>query len=131
MKFFFDENFSQYLVKGLNTLQEGRHDGNQLEFIPDILGRGVSDEEWIPWVADQSGIAFTQDTNIRRQRLQWQLCQKHGLSIVFVKPPKKGRYIYWDYVKWFVKDWDRLVRNLSIHPSSGGWEFRPNSLRPL
>jgi hypothetical protein len=128
MKLFFDENFSPRMVAGLHQLHKGKRDGDEISSITDFLGKGVADEIWIPWVASEKGVAFTQDLNIHRQRHQWKLCQAHQVSIVFVQTPKNGRYSYWDLVKWFIKDWDKLLQEFDRGRTGTCWRFKPKSL---
>lgn len=105
MKIYFDENFSPHFIRGLALIQQGRpNEGIEIKSIKEEFGPGTPDETWIPNVAQQHGIAITQDTNIHRLKHQWELCQKFKLGLVFIQPPKKG-WGYWVIVQITVKLW--------------------------
>jgi hypothetical protein len=109
MKIYFDENFSLRLVEGLRAFQAGvPHEGIEVLSIAETFGKGTPDEEWIPKVAQQHGVAITQDWNIHRKRHQWELCQKYKIVIIFVQPPKKG-WSYWFIIQLIVKLWKEIT----------------------
>lgn len=109
MKFYVDENITPNIAKALAILQNPHSPENIEVFtIREEFGKGTPDEEWIPKVAAKDGIVITQDINIHRARNQRVLYQKHGLGVVFFKPPKKG-YKYWDLVEFYIKRW-RVVK---------------------
>jgi len=108
MKIYFDENFSPHFIRGLTLIQEGRpNEGIEIKSIKEEFGRGTSDEIWIPKVAQQHGIAITQDTNIERLNHQWALCEHYKLGWIFVQPPKKC-WGYWIVVQLMVKHWTKI-----------------------
>lgn len=109
MKIYFDENFSPCLVEGLRAFQKGvPNEGIEVLSVAETFGKGTPDEEWIPKVAQQHGVAVTQDSNIYRLQHQWQLCQKYKIAIVFVRPPKKG-WGYWTIIQLIVKLWKEIT----------------------
>jgi hypothetical protein len=111
MKIYFDENFSPRLVEGLRAFQSGApNEGIEVLSIKETFGPGTPDEEWIPKVAQQHGIAVTQDQNIHRRRHQWALCQQYKIGIVFVQPPKKG-WGYWFIIQLVVKRWKEITEH--------------------
>lgn len=110
MKFYVDENITPNIAEALAILQNPRDDeGVEVYTIKDVFGAGTPDEEWIPKVGAEDGIVITHDRNIHRVRQQRELYRKHGLGVVFFKPPKKG-YTYWDMVNMIFKSWAEIKR---------------------
>jgi len=108
MRIYFDENFSPHLINGFAALQCGRASEDvQVLSIAIEFGRGCEDEVWIPAVAQQHGVAITQDTNIHRTRAQWALCQANKIGVFFFKPPKSG-WNYWEIVNLTFKWWPEI-----------------------
>ena len=108
MKIYFDENFSLHIIAGMRSFQEGRRrEGFTIHSVKEEFGEGVADEDWIPKVAQQHGVAITQDLNIHRMRAQWKLCQEYQLGVIFYKPGKSG-WRYWDFIQITVKLWSEI-----------------------
>ncbi len=112
MRIYFDENISPSLIRGLKEIQNGRRsEGIEVLSIKEKFGKGTKDEEWIPKVAQEHAIVVTQDFNIRRHKVQWELCQRYRLGLFFIQPPKKG-WGYWKVVCLVVRLWPE-TKNLS------------------
>jgi hypothetical protein len=108
MRAYFDENFSPHLIKAFSALQEGRaREDIQVLSIALEFGKGCVDETWIPAIAQQHGVAITQDTNLYRTRAQLELCEANKIGIFFFKPPKAG-WDYWDIVSLTLKWWPQI-----------------------
>lgn len=125
--------FSPRLVEGLRAFQSGVA-GNDVEVlsIAEAFGKGTPDEIWIPKVAQQHGIAITQDLNIHRMRHQWQLCERYKIGIIFVQPPKKG-WNYWSIIQLVVKLWCEVVVHgqRSARPFAAEIKASTGRLKPL
>jgi hypothetical protein len=108
MRIYFDENFSPHLIQAMAALQAGRRSEDvQVHSIAQEFGKGCPDENWIPAVAQQHGVAVTQDTNIHRMRGQWELCQANKVGVFFFEPAKAG-WNYWVIVELLIKWWPRI-----------------------
>ncbi|MBO6794725.1 MAG: DUF5615 family PIN-like protein [Balneolaceae bacterium] len=130
MKFFIDENISPNIAQALAILQNPRTDEKIEVFtIKEVFGAGTPDEEWIPKVAKEDGIVITQDRNIHRVQHQRELYKKHGLGVVFFKPPKKG-YKYWDLVLFYIKRWKTVKDTVKTLSKPFGLLVTPNSAKP-
>jgi hypothetical protein len=91
VRIYFDENFSPHLIRAFAALQDGRaREDIQVLSIAGEFGKGCADETWIPAVAQQHGVAITQDTNLYRTRAQLELCEANKIEVFFFKPPKVG-----------------------------------------
>jgi hypothetical protein len=111
-KIYIDENMPKQLAHGLNILQQPQNakDGLEIEVlsIPDAFGKGALDEEWIPKVGAENGIVITQDSRIQSQRHQRELYLNNGVGILFLNPPSKKGFSYWDMVEKIIEEWDNI-----------------------
>ena len=108
MRIYFDENFSPHMIAGMRSFQEGRRrEGFTIHSVKEEFGEGVADADWIPKVAQQYGVANTQDINIHRMRAQWKLCRKFKLVVIFYKVRKSG-WSYWDFIQITIKLWPEI-----------------------
>ncbi|HLN94437.1 MAG TPA: hypothetical protein VK183_02290 [Flavobacterium sp.] len=125
-KIFIDENMPSQLAHGLNTLQlpQNAKDGLEIEVlsIKEVFGQGAPDEEWIPKVGAEKGIVITQDFRIQSQKHQRQLYMDNGVGILFLNPPSKGGFSYWDMVKKLIADWDDIKK--IVRKNSPPFAFR-------
>lgn len=100
------------LAHGLNTLQQPQNikDGLEIEVlsIADEFGKGAQDEDWIPKVGAENGIVITQDYRIQSQKHQRELYIDNGVGILFLNPPSKNGFTYWDMVKKVIEEWDNI-----------------------
>ncbi|MCC6412501.1 MAG: hypothetical protein IT270_12630 [Saprospiraceae bacterium] len=112
MKIYFDENASPYFTRGLNEMQKplNRQQKEEIEvvFLSDVFGKGAKDEEWIPVLGDEGSVVITQDQYINRIRNQKELYIKHGLGVIFISPPSKTGFLYWDFVQLVIKHWAEI-----------------------
>lgn len=111
-KIYIDENLPKQLAVGLNELQQpmNARDGMAIEVlsIKEVYGQGAKDEEWIPKVGKESGIVITQDYRIQTQRHQKELYINSEVGILFLNPPSKGGFSYWEMVKQLVNRWEEI-----------------------
>lgn len=114
-KIYFDENIPEDLVRGLQHLDRplGKMGELELLYLPDYLKSGVKDEDWIPILGAEASIVITHDFNIHRRIDQRVLYQKSGLSIIFIAPPSKSGYLYWELVQQMVRRWSDIRKIVS------------------
>jgi hypothetical protein len=112
IKIYIDENLPRQLATGLNELQQPQNlrDGIDIQVlsIKDVYGQGEKDEAWIPKVGREKGIVITQDFRIQTQKHQKELYKKNGVGILFLNPPAKGGFMYWEMVKQLVNRWTEI-----------------------
>ena len=109
MKIYFDENFAYQIPKALNILQKPCDDEEiEVYSISEIFGRGAKDEDWIPKVAEEAGIVITQDLKIQYTKQQRELYNQYNLGAVFLKPPSKKGYKYWEQVTKIFISWESI-----------------------
>ena len=113
-KIYIDENMPSQLAHGLHTLQQPQNnkDGFEIEVlsIKDVFGQGALDEDWIPKVGAENGIVITQDFRIQSQKHQRELYIENGVGILFLNPPSKSGFSYWDMVKKLINEWDDIKK---------------------
>jgi hypothetical protein len=137
MKIFLDENMSPNLCHGLQAFQKSLN--AELKFpiqifsIEEQYGRGAQDEDWVPLVGKERGMAITWDFNLMRTRHQRELCEKHGVGLVIIRAnSKKQGMRFWEQVKLLVKYWEDVVKVASKKSGHFHYELKPTSgLREL
>ncbi|MEE9194067.1 MAG: hypothetical protein V3U21_05975 [Thermodesulfobacteriota bacterium] len=131
MKIFFDENFSPKLSSGLQKLQDGIYDEDiEVLSIKEKFFRGIPDEEWIPKIAQMHGTVITQDLNIHRTKLQYSLCKKNKIGIIFFKPPRESKINYWEWVVWVIKRWSNVKDCINSSSRPFAYRFTPRKAKP-
>jgi hypothetical protein len=127
MRFYFDENIAPRIARALAILTEV----DQIEVYSNVdeFKRGVPDEEWIPAVGKNDGIVITQDLNIHRTRHQRELYKKHGVGVVFFKPPKKFGYPYWEMITQILTSWPEILKTVEKAARPFAYVIRPRSKR--
>lgn len=132
MKIYFDENFPPALALGFAAFQSSRvSETVEVLHIATEFGKGTDDEEWIPKVAQQHGVAITIDKDIHRTKSQWALCQRHKIGIFFLRPPKKKNYTYWELISEILKHWRDIKEHSKNDTRPFGYEMRPRSAKPI
>lgn len=91
---------------------QNNKDNMQLEVlsIKDVFGQGAKDEEWLPEVGKKGGIVITQDFRIQTQKHQRELYLQNGVGILFISPPSKSGFAYWDLVKKIINEWEDVKK---------------------
>ena len=115
MRLYFDENFAPKLAHGFREFQAGRPSEEfEVFHLADEFARGTPDEEWLPAVASRHGCVLTQDLNISRTRLLWQLCQQNKIGIYFFRQPKSVKFGYWDWIAKILEVWPEIKSSAKI-----------------
>lgn len=125
MKFYFDENITPRIARALAILTEA--EPIEVYSNVDAFKRGAPDEEWIPKVGESQGIVITQDLNIHRTLHQRELYRKHGVGVVFFKPPKKHGYLYWDMLTQILTSWPDIIKTVERAERPFAYVIRPRS----
>jgi len=128
VKIYFDENFPPQLAHALKILQQP-HPKEDIEVnnIGDIFGRGSTDEEWIKKISEEDGIVITQDLNIQHTKQQRELYKKYGLGIIFLKPPSKKGYTYWEFIEKIIVAWSDIKNIACSTKKPFAYILRPRS----
>lgn len=125
MRFYFDENIAPRIARALAILTEA--EPIEVYSTIDVFKRGAPDEEWIPKVGAKNGIVITQDLNIHRTRQQRELYRKHGVGVVFFKPPKKHGYSYWEMLTHILSSWPDIVQTVEKAERPFAYIIKPRS----
>ena len=128
-KIYIDENMPSQLAHALNALQQPLNTKENIQIevlsIKEVFGQGALDEEWIPIIGAENGIVITQDFRIQSQRHQRELYMGSGVGILFLNPPSKGGFGYWDMVKKLIHEWDDIKK--IIKRNNPPFAFRASS----
>ena len=77
LRIYIDENIAPQFLKALNLIEEHLNTGEKKAIsvlsIQQEFGVGVKDEEWIPEVGKQKGIAISLNRRIQSSRAQGEL----------------------------------------------------------
>lgn len=132
MKIYLDENMSPNLCHGLQSFQKTLNTELRTPIevlsIEEKFGRGAQDEEWIPVVGKDKGMAITWDFNLIRTRHQRTLCEQYGVGLVIIRPPsKKVGMRFWEQVKLLVKYWEDVIKVASKRSGHFHFELKSTS----
>ena len=130
MLFIFDENYPPEFVKGFSILEKANKKSPirvDVVFSVDFMGGPrldqttgkrltIEDRQIIVAAAQQQAVIVTHDADFKRIKLLKSLLAEHSVGYVYFKTPKK--YVYWDYVKRFVNNWEeiKLAVSEARHP---------------
>lgn len=115
MTIYVDENMPPVFAEGFQKLQAPLFYKLKLpqpitvKSIAIEFGRGVADEDWIPQLKGQRACVITQDYNIQRIRNQRALCEQYELGLIYLRPPSKSGFRYWDMVAKLVQHWVEIL----------------------
>lgn len=139
MEVYFDENTSQYVAEGLNSMCMG-HFAHVKVFstkkIPE-LGKGATDEEIYKYVAGRGGIIITQDDDFTHDKMIAELCHKHKVG-VFLLRLSKGEADHWAIVKLLINSWAEIIQTAEkmqkpywyrVRRNRGSWKLEKMSAK--
>jgi len=131
MIIYLDENLPPSLAKGFDILQSPQNfklnKKIEVKSISDEFGRGCLDEEWIPLAGKNESCIITQDYNLKRIAHQKELCDKFGLGMIYLRPPSKTGYSYWEMVGVLHKNWDEICKIVLSQKRPFAYEIRTRS----
>ena len=113
MNIYLDENLSEYVADALNFLNKGYFQNVSVVSTKHRFGKGKADEEIIPPVGSEGSILITRDLNIKKTKLQYELCKKYNLGVFFIDLPK-GENKHWELVKSLIYHWEDII-DKSLH----------------
>jgi hypothetical protein len=119
---YIDENLSEYVADALNSLNKGHFPSVLVHSTKIKFGKGQPDEMIIPFLGSSNGIMITKDINIHKTRLQYQLCEQHGLGIFFLKM-QKGLDKHWEIVKLLINSWEEIIEKVAKEKKPFGYEI--------
>jgi uncharacterized protein with PIN domain len=99
MTFFFDNNLSHKIVKGL------REFGEDVVHLADEFPRDTTDEEWLPIVGERGWILITRDKKIRRRPAEIDAYRRNGIGgFVLTGKSLEG----WKIIRQLVNRWEKI-----------------------
>lgn len=124
-----DENLSEYLADGINSIQFPLDNGIEVVSMHTTFGKGTKDDDWIPEWGKQDGIFLTQDINITRTRHLAELLKQHQLRAFFLSVPNKTSY--WDRVRVLIKHWPTIVEVIKTKRKPYNYLVTPNKVEKM
>lgn len=130
MNIYIDENLPQQLANGFDILQQPLNvklkNPVSVKSIASVYGRGAKDEEWIPKLGAEEACVVTQDYNIKKTRMQYDLCKEHNLGLFFIKSSKNGlRYI--EMIKFLARHWEQIINITQLENKPFAFKATPRS----
>ncbi|MGB3546568.1 MAG: hypothetical protein WBA17_06315 [Saprospiraceae bacterium] len=124
------------MARGFNELQQPENidlsEAIEIKALIDHFGRGVADEDWIPEVGKLGACFLTKDVQIRRKRVQFELCKKYQAGAFFLKVgSKKQSARHWEQVKFLVKQWPKMMKLALETERPFAFEITSRSIRML
>lgn len=104
MKFFFDNNLSIHLAKGLSEF------GEDVMHLRDQFDEDEADVVWLEYVGENRITLITKDDWIRRNPLEKQSIIKHKVGVFFLGGKKLSRC---KIIQQVVRNWPR-IKELAI-----------------
>ena len=99
MRFFFDNNLSYRLAKGMQEF------GEEVEHLRDSFNRDAQDVDWLPYVGNQGLFLVTKDKRIRKNPSERALLKQHKIGTFFLIA---GDKTHWQIVEQIVRNWTRI-----------------------
>lgn len=131
MIIFIDENMPPHLARGFNILQQPENaklnEHIEIKSIVDEFGRGCLDEDWIPLAGKKKACIITQDYNLRRIKHQKKLCDKFKLGMIYLRPPSKTGYTYWEMIGILHKNWPEICKIVLSQKRPFAYQIRSRS----
>ncbi len=104
MKFFFDNNLSEHLAKGLSEF------GEDVMHLKDQFEENEEDVVWLEYLGKNRITLITKDERIRKNPLELQSLVKHKVGVFFLGGKKQGRC---KIIQQVVRNWPR-IKELAI-----------------
>ena len=104
MKFFFDNNLSEHLARGLLEF------GEDVMHLRDHFNEDEADVVWQEYIGKNGIILITKDERIRRNPLELNSINKHKVGVFFLGGKKQGRC---KIIQQVVRNWPR-IKELAI-----------------
>jgi hypothetical protein len=128
MRLYFDENFAPAIAHGFREFEKGRpSEGVDVFHLTDEFKRGTKDEIWLPQVASRHGCILTQDINIHRSGILWQLCQDNKIGIFFFNQARKHKFDYWGWTRKVFANWSEIKRIAKSEQRPFGYTIGSNN----
>jgi hypothetical protein len=118
---YLDENLSEYVADALNALNKGYFRNINVYSTKVKFGKGIADEIIIPAMGKAGAVLITKDINISRTRMQYELCERYKLGVIFLKP-SKGQDKHWEIVKMLINNWEAIVAIIHTEKLPFGYE---------
>jgi gamma-glutamyltranspeptidase len=135
MNIYIDENLPPHLARGFNILQKPENlklnQNIEVISIADEFGRGCADEEWIKLAGQKDSCIITQDYKIRRIRHQKALCDKYNLGMIYLRPPSKNGFTYWQMIGILHKNWAEICKIVLSQKRPFAYEITSRTIKRL
>lgn len=128
MRFLFDVNLSQHMVRGIAMLEKANRKSprqGEIHHAIDFLPQDAIDRAVIEQAQKLDAIVITQDQKFGRIEHEYTVLKEFKVGVVYWKPPKGG-LSYWDMVTVFINKWEDLKLVISQHKNPSAYVLEKN-----
>jgi len=125
-----DENLSEHVAQALNALNKGYFNNVQVRSTKERFGKGARDEDIIPAIGAEDSVLITRDFNIRRTKLQFDLCSQFKIGVFFLTLPK-GQSRHWDLVKALINQWEAVIERIESDTKPFAYRIRGGKMQKM
>jgi hypothetical protein len=102
----------------------------QVRSTKERFGKGARDEDIIPAIGAEDSVLITRDFNIRRTKLQFDLCSQFKIGVFFLTLPK-GQSRHWDLVKALINQWEAVIEKIESDTKPFAYRIRGEKMQKM
>jgi hypothetical protein len=99
MKFFVDNNLSEYLAKGLKEF------GEDVTHVKEVFEENTEDVVWLKYIGENRMILITRDERIRKNPFELRALREYKIGVFFLGGKRLGRC---KIIQQVVRNWPRI-----------------------
>ena len=99
MKFFVDNNLSEYLAKGLKAF------GEDVTHVKEVFEGNTEDVVWLKYIGKNRMILITRDERIRKNPFELKALREYKIGVFFLGGKRLGRC---KIIQQVVRNWPRI-----------------------
>lgn len=124
MRFFFDNNLSPGLAKGMQAF------GEDVVHLTEIFPEDTDDAEWLANIGSHGWFLVTRDKRIRYRPAERTALREHGVGAFFMGGKNQNRC---QLIQQLVRNWPRIKDQAAKTPVPFAFQVPPTGtkLRPL
>ncbi|MDF1554429.1 MAG: DUF5615 family PIN-like protein [Deferrisomatales bacterium] len=104
MRFFFDNNLSVDLVRGMRAF------GEKVDHLQDHFPEDAPDVEWLEYIGTNEFFLVTRDHNIRKNPAEKAALREFGVGVFFLGGKSRNRC---ELIQQLVRNWPRIKEHSS------------------
>lgn len=124
MKFFFDNNLSQNLVRGMECF------GEDVMHLKDKFAQDTPDVEWLEYIGRNGYVLITRDQRVRWNPAEKGAIRKHRVGVFFLGGREQSS---WQIIQQVIRNWHRIKEYAEKERPPYGFLVPPkgSSIKPI